>query len=89
VQLTRVKMELAAASRKKAAAEVQLEDMRKEVEVLGTWYESQEAKDTRRLEHLLHEEKMQVGAGGATQAGGSRAGGRVDVGGAGRCQASP
>ena len=60
VQLTKVKMELAAASRQKAATEVQLEVMRKEVEVLRTWYKSQEAKDMRRLEYLLHEAKMQV-----------------------------
>jgi hypothetical protein len=53
-------MELAAADRKRAAAEEQLEAVRKEVKVLNTWYDSQEAKDVRLLEYRLYEEQTKV-----------------------------
>ena len=60
MQLTKVKMELAKAGRQTAAAEVKMGAMQKDLEVLGTWYDSREARDVRRLEYLLHEERMQV-----------------------------
>ena len=62
MQLTRTKMELAVASREKAAAEVKLDGTQKEVVVLENWYKSQEAVDMRLLQSRLHEEKMKVKA---------------------------
>ena len=60
MQLTRTKMELAVASREKAAAAVKLEEAQKEVVVLSRWHHGQEATDLRRVQYLLHEEKMKV-----------------------------
>lgn len=60
MQLTKVKMELAKASRQTAAAEVELGEVRKREEELASWYEGQEATDARRLEYLLYVEKMKV-----------------------------
>ena len=60
MQLTKVKMELAKASRQTAAAEVKVGVMREELEVLNRWYDGQEATDLRRVQYSLHEEKMKV-----------------------------
>jgi hypothetical protein len=49
MQLTKVKMELAKASRQAAAAEVKVGVMREELEVLNRWYDGQEATDLRRV----------------------------------------
>jgi hypothetical protein len=60
MQLTKVKMELAKASRQAAAAEVKVGVMREELEVLNRWYDGQEATDLRRVQYSLYEEKMKV-----------------------------
>jgi len=59
-QLTKVKMELATADRQKMAVEAKMGVVQTEVEVLQKWYDGQEAMDLRRIQHLLHLEKMKV-----------------------------